>query len=983
MLQSAIQFLAGEFLDQPDDFVPYVEFKTNLHIYQWIGAGRDSDQHLKQLCEYWLTRRSEMGIKLPVPPASELLKTKHTPTSVVSMIENRPNLASERAVSPPPPPRCPTTWIVKKATPAEIVEFREQERKRFEHPDRAFTYRMHRYESVVGPVKGIYTQIPAMTKARGHNMLTQDRPSFVTILTLVRDATARLPNGEGTRTEICELLKSSQYICPSATDTVLHSIVSGALDRMHTENDPCVRYESKRKIWIYLHRNRTEEEFEMMHQQFQGVSKHKKQINRKTKIKTCTPKITDNSIPTENVVEAADGSDEMQLLVSTSSTLSPSSANIPQITLASMPIITTPQKKVTIKTIPSASTTTVMPNVALALASTNTQQSKMSSKLQTTQSPIVISSMNSLPLPALSSINASPLSTNPPPLINKVITTQKKVNTTTTAIKPVLVPIQSTIHESSTIDTIDIDHSNLESSKAIIISKSPAVQNTAQITGIVLDKNQKGNTKIIGKSSMTSPTSAITAQIKVSTASGFQTIHVSPGHPLIKSQSQQQSVQPTLLQTNVTNQQINLPNHIRRPQQQLVTTKAIPPLIAAQSPANHSYVIPISIGKNISGNINKTIQPIIAQTVAKSSSAKPGKTSTVPALTNVNSSLPRTVSLLQTQGPQIVAMSGNKTIIRTAVQTAVPAGKSLINPSLINPSIVTNRQQQQQPTMQIIQTKPLQQQNIQNIIVSPNATNAISGTSKARIVGTASPIMVQKIIAVSKSSTSTSNIIATTTPSATSICNVNTIRTTTNQASTSLISQPNSSEKSPTTTAKVQTISTAKLSPLQQQSIFGLNKQIRVVQSLPGQSNLIIKPTQQMLTQIQKQLPAGQQIQLANVQATSSILDGQLQSVTSTTTSSTITQPIISRPIAKAVTSLIPTPSTTNTISSSSPIIGKVITDESGQIISLENLVHSQKQVRTVIAGSKPNQTNFIQLAGTPGSQIAQYAVVSSELYNL
>ena len=41
----------------------------------------------------------------------------------------------------------------------------------------------------------------------------------------------------------------------------LNVVVSGALDRLHSEKDPCVKYDVNRKIWIYLHRCRTEEEF--------------------------------------------------------------------------------------------------------------------------------------------------------------------------------------------------------------------------------------------------------------------------------------------------------------------------------------------------------------------------------------------------------------------------------------------------------------------------------------------------------------------------------------------------------------------------------------------------------------------------------------------------------------------------------------------------------------------------------------------------
>ena len=33
--------------------------------------------------------------------------------------------------------------------------------------------------------------------------------------------------------------------------------MSGALDRLHQEADACVRYDSERKLWIYLHAQRT------------------------------------------------------------------------------------------------------------------------------------------------------------------------------------------------------------------------------------------------------------------------------------------------------------------------------------------------------------------------------------------------------------------------------------------------------------------------------------------------------------------------------------------------------------------------------------------------------------------------------------------------------------------------------------------------------------------------------------------------------
>lgn len=171
--------------------------------------------------------------------------------------------------SNPPEPRSQTTWKVRPATSDEILDFQSQERIRFEQPHKSFTYRQYGYESVVGPVKGIYAPISNLSKSRNTNRLSGNRPNYITVLTLVRDATARLPNGEGTKNDICELLKSSQYINLEANEKELHSIVSGALDRMLTEKPPCVKFNESRKIWIYMQRNKSESEFDFLHNQNQ------------------------------------------------------------------------------------------------------------------------------------------------------------------------------------------------------------------------------------------------------------------------------------------------------------------------------------------------------------------------------------------------------------------------------------------------------------------------------------------------------------------------------------------------------------------------------------------------------------------------------------------------------------------------------------------------------------------------------------------
>ncbi|WOL06897.1 hypothetical protein Cni_G15631 [Canna indica] len=139
--------------------------------------------------------------------------------------------------------------------------FRREEFLRYSVPDRAFSYTAaDGKKSIVAPLRrggGKPT-----SKARDHFMLKHDRPPHVTILCLVRDAAARLPGSIGTRADVCTLLRDSQYIVEEVSDLKLNQVVSGALDRLHYERDPCVQFDNERKLWVYLHRDREEEDFE-------------------------------------------------------------------------------------------------------------------------------------------------------------------------------------------------------------------------------------------------------------------------------------------------------------------------------------------------------------------------------------------------------------------------------------------------------------------------------------------------------------------------------------------------------------------------------------------------------------------------------------------------------------------------------------------------------------------------------------------------
>ncbi|XP_071719691.1 uncharacterized protein [Rutidosis leptorrhynchoides] len=147
-------------------------------------------------------------------------------------------------------------------TSDEVREyFRKEEVLRYLIPDRVFAYTAaDGKKSTVAPSrKGAGKPT---SKARDHFMLKKDRPPHVTILCLVRDAAARLPGSIGTRADVCTLIRDSQYIVEEVSDAQVNQVVSGALDRLHYERDPCVQFDGERKLWVYLHREREEEDFD-------------------------------------------------------------------------------------------------------------------------------------------------------------------------------------------------------------------------------------------------------------------------------------------------------------------------------------------------------------------------------------------------------------------------------------------------------------------------------------------------------------------------------------------------------------------------------------------------------------------------------------------------------------------------------------------------------------------------------------------------
>ena len=292
LTQSAVCYLAVETgaysVEQtPTGFYPLIELKDRTGQWEWIGQGRDQDERLELWCREW---------------CSNLDKSRD---SVLDYSYRPPRVPIHASVTPVCIP-----------TPEPVVlSFRRQESVRYMNPHRSFTYTLNSNRCVVAPVKGVVSRERAGFKVREHTLLDSTRPPCVTILTLVRDAVARLENGEGTRQDICQLVQDSQYINSSASESHINAAVSGALDRLHYEKDPCVRFENSLKLWVYLHRYRSEQLFnEIHHLQIYAINVRKKLLNQLEKGGSLKPAPAPSSSPLNEQDDLS--SDSHQLVVS-------------------------------------------------------------------------------------------------------------------------------------------------------------------------------------------------------------------------------------------------------------------------------------------------------------------------------------------------------------------------------------------------------------------------------------------------------------------------------------------------------------------------------------------------------------------------------------------------------------------------------------------------------------------------------------------
>ncbi|KAK9289668.1 hypothetical protein L1049_007826 [Liquidambar formosana] len=179
---------------------------------------------------------------LPAPPAT-LMEPTH---NVEERFRNLRNQKSIATISP--------------SSEEVRAYFRREEVLRYLVPDRAFSYTAaDGRKSTVSPLR---CNGNPSSKCRDHFMLKPDRPPHINLLCLVRDAAARLPGSIGTRADVCTLMRDSQYVVEDVSDIQINQVVSGALDRLHYEFDPCVQFNGERKLWVYLHGEREEDDFQ-------------------------------------------------------------------------------------------------------------------------------------------------------------------------------------------------------------------------------------------------------------------------------------------------------------------------------------------------------------------------------------------------------------------------------------------------------------------------------------------------------------------------------------------------------------------------------------------------------------------------------------------------------------------------------------------------------------------------------------------------
>ena len=148
---------------------------------------------------------------------------------------------------------------IPESSPEQRERYREEERRRYGNPGTVFRYTAR--DGSQSSVPALMQPGSKMPKMRPHPLLLKDRSPVVTILSLVRDACARFPEGVGTRVDICVLIMDSQFFVEDAKPEAIKQCVISAMDRLRYQKDSCVTYNWDTKMYSYRHKERNQEDF--------------------------------------------------------------------------------------------------------------------------------------------------------------------------------------------------------------------------------------------------------------------------------------------------------------------------------------------------------------------------------------------------------------------------------------------------------------------------------------------------------------------------------------------------------------------------------------------------------------------------------------------------------------------------------------------------------------------------------------------------
>ncbi|GLE09299.1 hypothetical protein PINS_up020908 [Pythium insidiosum] len=136
-----------------------------------------------------------------------------------------------------------------------IDEYHRLETRRYKHHTQSFLYPHPSCDDgvTVGP-----TLKESEEQVDSAQLLVPDAPGAVTMLSLVYDACARLPEGVGTRADIGILVSASRFVRTDALMSLLNKAITHRLSILEAMPlgefaNPCVRFDAHRGVWEYQH----------------------------------------------------------------------------------------------------------------------------------------------------------------------------------------------------------------------------------------------------------------------------------------------------------------------------------------------------------------------------------------------------------------------------------------------------------------------------------------------------------------------------------------------------------------------------------------------------------------------------------------------------------------------------------------------------------------------------------------------------------